>query len=128
MKMKKRAMTIGLLILSGLELSACSFLRRYGANSYITNIPLFFKKQDVDAPQKKGDEQERLKKIREMNPDLAISVQNNIDASAEVKPIIKLKPTKGQIAMLGAETKATAHTYIGKAVNAIKDLMKRQKK
>lgn len=41
---------------TSIKLGACSFLRRYGANSYITNIPLFFKKQDPEAPQKKGSD------------------------------------------------------------------------
>lgn len=40
----------------GLELYSCSFLRRYGVNSYITNIPLFFKKQDEFEPQRANTE------------------------------------------------------------------------
>lgn len=80
--MKKCTLLIGLIIISGIELDACSFLRRYGANSYITNIPLFFKRQDPEAPQRKGDDQVDIgqeiieEKIMDKNVETAVEVQD----------------------------------------------------
>ena len=77
--MKKNIAIVALVILSGLELEACSFLRRYGANSYITNIPLFFKRQDPEAPQRKGaDHYEGAE---------TIIVEKNVETTAEVKNV-----------------------------------------
>lgn len=54
--MKKKIVFAALIIMTAIDIGACSFLRRYGANSYITNIPLFFKRQDPEAPQRKSSE------------------------------------------------------------------------
>lgn len=75
--MKKNIVLVALVILSGIELEACSFLRRYGANSYITNIPLFFKRQDPEAPQRKGADRSELRET--------IIVEDKVEATGEVK-------------------------------------------
>lgn len=76
---KKNIAIVALVVFSGLELEACSFLRRYGANSYITNIPLFFKRQDPEAPQRKGADHYEATET--------IIVEKNVETAAEVKNV-----------------------------------------
>jgi hypothetical protein len=73
----KNIILVALAILSSIELKACSFLRRYGANSYITNTPLFFKRQDPDAPQAKGVDRYEARET--------IIMEDNVDTTGKVK-------------------------------------------
>jgi hypothetical protein len=46
---------------------ACSFLQRYGANSYITNTPLFFKQQKIKKRRTKPYEPKQQEIIQKNN-------------------------------------------------------------
>ncbi len=75
--MNKNIAFVALIIVSGFELEACSFLRRYGANSYITNIPLFFKRQDPEAPKSKGVEHYETRET--------IIVKDNVEIEGDIE-------------------------------------------
>lgn len=64
-----------------LEITACSFLQRYGVNSYITNIPLFFKKQSEFAPQAKPIKYKRGRRVMVADP---LDIETEPVASLEV--------------------------------------------
>lgn len=53
---KKLSIIFLLLNFFAIELYMCSFLRRYGVNSPLTNIPLFFNQQNKDEPQRANPE------------------------------------------------------------------------
>ena len=62
--MNKNILWIILIISSSIqsEIHTCSFLPRYGTNSYITNIPLFFKKNNSYMPQKNNPKRHKTNK------------------------------------------------------------------
>jgi len=88
--------------LMGLEAHACNFLRRYGANSYITNIPLFFKKQSDFAPQAKTVKYKKGSKVIVENPTiLETEVQTdvaleNVNATKKRNGRLKKNPNLSQ--------------------------------
>lgn len=99
---------ITLIILSGIqqELHTCSFLRRYGTNSYITNIPLFFKQQNTDTPKKTNAHRHRINKSAIItNEPIVIEATNKPNAISTSKPVTTLA-----IAAKTAQSASTVET------------------